>query len=76
MGVPKYCCEVEPENMLDIVEVVRCKVCKHRPHDKRGHGVSEDLVFPDDVCPLQSDDPWYSKYPKDNFFCAYGTLEE
>ena len=52
--------------------VVRCKNCKHRPHDKRGHGVSEDLVFPDDVCPLQCDDPWYSKYPEDDFFCAKG----
>ena len=52
--------------------VVPCKNCKHRPHDKRGHGVSEDLVFPDDVCPLQCDDPWYSKYPEDDFFCAKG----
>ena len=43
-----------------------------RPHDKRGHGVSEDLRFPDDVCPLQCDDPWYSKYPEDDFFCAKG----
>ena len=51
---------------------IRCKECKHRPHDKRGHGVSEDLVFPDDVCPLQCDDPWYSKYPEDDFFCAKG----
>ena len=53
-------------------EVVRCKNCKHRPYDKRGHGVSEDLLFPDDVCPLQCDDPWYSKYPADDFFCAKG----
>ena len=52
--------------------LIRCKDCKHRPHDKRGRGVSEDLVFPDDVCPLQCDDPWYSKYPEDEFFCAKG----
>ena len=52
--------------------IVRCKECKHRPHDKRGHGVSEDLVFPDDVCPFQCDDPWYSQYPADDFFCAKG----
>ena len=54
------------------MEIVRCKNCKHRPLDKRGYGVSEDLLFPDDVCPLQSDDPWYSKYPDDEFFCANG----
>ena len=62
--------KLEEYSMLMIP--IRCKECKHRPYDKRGHGVSEDLVFPDDVCPLQCDDPWYSKYPEDDFFCAKG----
>lgn len=26
---PKYCCEVEPDNLPDLVAVVRCKDCKH-----------------------------------------------
>ena len=29
MSVPKYCCEVEPKNMPDMVVVVRCKDCKY-----------------------------------------------
>lgn len=52
--------------------IVRCKNCKHRPYDEEGYGISEDLVFPDDVCPFQCDDPWYSRYPADDFFCAKG----
>lgn len=53
-------------------DIVRCKNCKHRPYDEEGYGISEDLVFLDDVCPLQCDDPWYSRYPADDFFCAKG----
>lgn len=26
----KYCCEVEPENVPDLVAVTRCKNCKKR----------------------------------------------
>ena len=26
---PKYCCEVEPENVPDLVAVVRCKDCNY-----------------------------------------------
>ena len=54
------------------MEIVRCKNCKHRPYDEEGYGISEDLVFPDDVCPFQCDDLWYSQYPSDDFFCAKG----
>ena len=29
MSVPRYCSEVEPENMPDMVAVVRCKDCEY-----------------------------------------------
>ena len=62
--------QIEQYEMMIIP--VRCKNCKHRPYDEEGYGISEDLVFPDDVCPFQCDDPWYSQYPADDFFCAKG----
>lgn len=33
--MPKYCCEVEPENMPDLVAVVRCKDCKKEAFCRR-----------------------------------------
>lgn len=60
---------------VDAVPVVRCKNCKHRPIDHReeyremtGFG----LEFPDDHCPCQCEDDWYSWYPPDDWFCADG----
>ena len=50
-------------------EIVRCKDCEHRP---TGTGANRDLEFPDDVCPCQCDDFWYSWMPKDEWFCANG----
>ena len=52
--------------------IVRCKDCKHRPTDPENKGVGQSLVFPDDVCPCQIGDNWYSWMPKDNWFCADG----
>lgn len=59
----------------ELVEVVRCKDCIHRP-------ISEDVTtFPpkdsegnnDWSCPcLNEDDYWYSWRPSDNWFCAEG----
>ena len=28
MSNPKYCCEIEPDNVPDLVAVIRCKNCK------------------------------------------------
>lgn len=53
----------------DAVEVVRCKDCKHKPS---GTGANHDLEFPDDVCPCQCADYWYSWKPNDYWFCADG----
>lgn len=58
---------------LDIVPVVRCKECKHRP---KGTGVNHDLVFPDGVCPCQVEDFWYSWKPDDDWFCKDGERKE
>ena len=57
--------------------VVRCKDCKHRPtmvENDRGWRGSFDLDFPDDKCPCQCEDPWYSWQPKDDWFCANGEI--
>lgn len=54
---------------------VRCKDCKHRPTKPENFNISNggfDLEFPDDECPCQCDDGWYSWYPPDDFFCARG----
>ena len=63
----------------DVVEVVRCKDCIHRP--SRIPGASDDheglnLEFPDDWCPMQCVDGWYNRMPRDDFFCGYGERDE
>jgi len=63
----------------ELVEIVRCKNCVHRPiksedthnifppKDGRGFG------FGDYTCPcLNEDDYYYSWYPSDEWFCANG----
>ncbi len=58
----------------DVVEVVRCKDCKHRP---TGTGANHDLEFPDDECPCQcAGDYWYSWMPPDDWFCPKGERKE
>ena len=56
----------------DVVEVVRCKDCVHRPKGTNKH----DLEFPDYVCPCQCDDFWYSWMPPDDWWCASGKRKE
>ena len=62
----------ETECVLDMRPLVLCKDCKHRPTDPENKGVGLFLVFPDETCPCQIEDPWYSWMPKDNWFCACG----
>lgn len=53
--------------------LVLCKDCKHRPIKPNDYENGFDLKFPDSKCPCQcSGDNWYSWYPNDDFFCAYG----
>lgn len=60
-----------------LVELVTCKDCKHRPIEKDG-----DIMPPkeddwnDWKCPCLCDDYFYSRIPKDNFFCANGERRE
>lgn len=52
---------------------VRCKDCKHRPTRPEEYDDGFDLAFPDGVCPCYCDgDPFYSWYPKDDWFCPKG----
>jgi len=48
-------------------EIIRCKDCKHKPNVR---GVNHDISFPDEVCPCQCEDYWYSWMPKDDWYCA------
>ena len=57
---------------VDAVPVVRCKDCKHRPTGTN----RDDLEFPDDKCPCQCEDFWYSWKPLDNWFCGNGERKD
>lgn len=56
----------------DVIEVVRCKDCKHRPTGEE----RDDLEFPDDKCPCKCEDYWYSWKPSDNWFCGNGERKD
>lgn len=57
----------------EAVNIVRCKDCKHRPTKPEEYYDGFDLAFPDEVCPCYCDgDPFYSWYPKDDWFCPNG----
>ena len=61
----------------DVVEVVRCKDCKHRPIDTQEEGNGFDYEFPEEYgCPGYCDDGYYSQRFDDNFFCAWGERTE
>lgn len=57
----------------DVVEVVRCRDCIHRPS---GTGVNHDVKFPDDECPCKCPDTWYSWMPPDDWYCADGKRKD
>lgn len=52
----------------DVVAVVRCKECKHRPK----YDGPNRVVFPDGICPCQCDDEYYNWMPSDDWFCPDG----
>lgn len=64
------------DNMTDkdsnAVPVVRCKDCKHRPTKPEKYRDGFDLEFPDGACPCKCEDPFYSWYPFDDWFCPRG----
>lgn len=57
---------------VDAVPVVRCRDCKHRPTGTNRN----DLEFPDDKCPCQCEDYWYSWKPSDDWFCKNGERKD
>lgn len=64
---------VENAPTVDAIEVVRCGDCIHKP---RGTRNKHDMEFPDDICPCQCEDYWYSWMPYDDWFCANGERRE
>lgn len=76
LGKPKFCPLIELPDNGDVVPVVRCKECKHRPTRPKNARGDFDLMYPDDICPLQCGDPWYNQEPDDDWFCANGERSE
>jgi len=62
----KYCCEVEPENVPELVVVVRCKDCKFRQNR-----VSRIIDGKEcNLCEMVKD------YKPADWFCADGKRKE
>ena len=65
--------EIDAMPSADVVEVVRCKDCKHRPYlDEDGFIEPENSICP---C-INEDDDDYSWLPEDDWFCADGERRE
>ena len=69
----KAVASIDSTPTVDAVPVCRCAECKHRPSKPEKYDDGFDLAFPDEVCPCYCDgDPFYSWYPKDDWFCPRG----
>lgn len=62
----------------ELVEIVRCKDCVHRPN-KNGCGPTIEeqceglsIEVEDNTCPCICYDYYYSYQPQDDWFCANG----
>ena len=61
----------------DVIEVVRCKDCKHRPiQTEEGKTYGLTVASPDGLCPFICPDGWYSRIPWDGWFCSFGEKKE
>ena len=70
-GVNRCLPMIDEVPSADVVEVVRCKDCKHRPIDTQEEGNGFDYEFPEEYgCPGYCDDGYYAQRFDDNFFCA------
>ena len=66
---------ISKQPYADVEPVVRCRDCKYKPTAPEGITVGFQVEFPDkpnNPCPCNCGDGWYSEKPSDNFFCAYG----
>lgn len=64
---------------VEVKDLVLCKDCKHRPErveESDEYDMDTDLEFPDEVCPCQCDDYFYSWMPDDDWFCKNGERKE
>lgn len=67
---------VETQEITNPQDIVHCKDCAHRP--QRSDDADDDndtgfvWDFPDEICPCQCEDGYYSWCPKDDFFCGHG----
>lgn len=60
-------------NKADVVEVVRCKDCKHRPKKVENEGNGFDYEFSEEyACPGYCEDGYYAELFDDSFYCAWG----
>ena len=62
-------------------EIIRCKECIHKPKPTEDYKQGErnsgfHIEFPDYMCPLQCEDPYYSRLPKDDWFCGNAESKE
>lgn len=70
---PKYIEFSPPLVNKNLIEVVRCKNCKHRPKEPDCTEIGGlGIKFPDSRCPCQCGDGYYSWYPDDDWFCGNG----
>lgn len=58
-------------------KIVYCKNCIHRPflsedYNSESWDAGYSIIFPDYICPLQCEDGYYNKMPKDDWFCGNG----
>lgn len=68
-----FMADIDEAPTVDAVPVVRCRECKHKPTKPEKYVDGFDLEFPDEVCPCYcDDDPFYSWYPSDDWFCPRG----
>ena len=78
-NVPKFYEWLNEQPIVNAVEVVRCKECKHFPVGREEEGEygwvtwpRDEYGFIDKVCPYYCEDNYYSKMPSKNGFCHEG----
>ena len=64
---------IDEQPTADVVEVVRCKDCKHRPKKVGNEGNGFDYEFSEEyACPGYCEDGYYAELFDDSFYCAWG----
>jgi hypothetical protein len=83
-GMLQACQTAQEIPAADVVEVVRCKNCKHRPvvvNPSRPYGSGlagpgSDPFGRDETCPYLCDDGYYNRMPRDDGFCNLGEVKD